>query len=68
MKRPTQHEINRVILGNQILIMRALEESEATHPSNRNALRSRARDVTKWWHIHYGDEEIAAIGDKSDLR
>lgn len=53
-KKPTQHEINRLIVGNQVAIMRAL--AKIAWPDHRQDLEIRALDAKNWWRAHYNQE------------
>ena len=53
-KSPTRHEVDRLIVGNQMLIMGALAGMVATTPSKR--LDARIEEVRTWWRSHHGEE------------
>lgn len=52
-KSPTRHEVDRLIVGNQILIMDALGAGD---PPVAAALRRRVGEVRAWWRSHHGEE------------
>lgn len=55
MKRPTQHEINRIIIGNQLTIMRALILIGRSHVMSET-LKIRVNDTKAWWRMKFGEE------------
>jgi hypothetical protein len=64
MIRAKRQEIDRIIVGNQIAIMRALKT--LAHPTHANVLEIRVSDIKSWWRLHF-DEEVgfsAALGDR----
>jgi len=71
------HELNRIIVGNQIFIMRALMAREPVHlggigqptihTSTHGALSVRVHDIKSWWRERF-DEEVGfstQMGDES---
>jgi len=67
-KKPNQHDINRIMIGNQIVILRAMSfimQNMAGHTGLQEACDLRVRDTKVWWRTHY-DEEIGfshVLGD-----
>jgi hypothetical protein len=65
-KAPTRHEMDRLMVGNQIAIMRALSTSAAVGPLQRRDLDLRIGDIKSWWRLHFNEEVgfSAALGDR----
>lgn len=67
-KKPSQQDINRVILGNQVIIMRALSNMTKQLVGDMvmtQALDLRVRDSKVWWRSAF-DEELGfstSLGD-----
>lgn len=60
--QPTQHEINRIIVGNQIHIMRMLDAA-SVHSTGSAA---RIHNIKDWWRRKF-DEEVgfkSGFGDE----
>jgi hypothetical protein len=53
-KQKADHEIDRIIVGNQLTIMRALELM--VPPKAADDLRIRVHDIKDWWRREYGEE------------
>ena len=51
---PKRQELDRIIVGNQIAIMRALAQI-VTYPAKED-LEIRVHDVKDWWRHQYGEE------------
>lgn len=51
---PKRQELDRIIVGNQISIMRAL--AQITNFPAKQDLEVRVYDVKDWWRQHYGEE------------
>lgn len=51
---PTRKEIDRIIVGNQLTIMRALEHIVPRVAADD--LRFRVNDIKDWWRREYGEE------------
>lgn len=68
-KSPTRYDLDRIIIGNQLSIMRAIAAmSPQTGPAED--LRIRVSDIKDWWRRHY-DEEVGFsthYGDKPPER
>lgn len=61
---PKRQEIDRIIVGNQIAIMRALRE--VAPAAWARDLEIRVHDIKDWWQLNY-DEEVgfsASLGDR----
>lgn len=71
-KKPTQQDINRVILGNQVIIMRSLStmmQNMVGDMEKTQMLDLRVRDSKVWWRSHF-DEELGFstyLGDEPVL-
>jgi hypothetical protein len=71
-KRPSQQDINRIIIGNQVLIMRSLAvfmRQVVGDVELHEALNLRVRDTKVWWRSKF-DEEIgfsSSLGDGPGL-
>lgn len=65
-KKTTDHELTRIMIGNQLAIMRALGSVEAVGGPFRASLKGRANDVQGWWRSEYGEEVgfDASLGDR----
>lgn len=64
MKRHTaQHEFNRILIGNQIAIMRAL--AQITNNPAKEDLNIRVHDIKDWWR-HIYEEEVGFSSAYSD--
>jgi hypothetical protein len=61
---PKRQELDRIIVGNQIAIMRAL--AQITNRPAKEDLNIRVNDVKDWWRRHYGEEAgfSTSHGDK----
>ena len=67
-KKPSQNDINRIIVGNQVLIMRALAvfmRQVVGDVELHEALNLRVRDTKVWWR-HKFDEEVGFSGSLGD--
>lgn len=53
-KQKDDHDLNRIMVGNQIAIMRALAQI-VTFPSKQD-MEVRIFDVKDWWRHAYGEE------------
>lgn len=64
-KQKEDHELDRIMVGNQLAIMRALELI-APHPAKED-LRIRVHDIKDWWRRQYGEEVgfSTSYGDKA---
>lgn len=52
---PKRYDLDRIIVGNQLTIMRALATLlPQTGPAED--LRHRVSDIKQWWRDHYGEE------------
>jgi hypothetical protein len=67
-RKPTQDEINRLIVGNQVAIMRAL--ATFAPPAHRRDLEMRVLDAKTWWRANFGQEVgfSTDLGDQYSLR
>ena len=61
-KSPTRHELDRLIIGNQIEIMAALELLDR---APRVVLGDRIQETVAWWRAHY-NEDVTAMPSKED--
>lgn len=57
-KAPTRHELDRLIIGNQIAIMKALEMllPGGQHASGPHQLQLRITHLKDWWRFHFNEE------------
>jgi hypothetical protein len=64
MAKPTRQELDRIIVGNQLAIMRAL--AAIAGPVHQRDLEFRVHDVKDWWRRHYNEEVgfSSILGDK----
>ena len=67
-KTPSRQEIDRIIIGNQILIMRSLAKLAPVPYASE--LEFHVWDVKDWWRRRYGEEVgfSAGLGDKPPER
>ena len=63
-KATTRHDLDRLIVGNQIFIMGALAGMVATTPSIR--LDARVEEVRRWWRSHYSEDVTVMPAMKED--
>jgi len=66
---PKRQELDRIIIGNQLAIMRALAAMAPASVQARD-LTHRVSDIKDWWRHHYGEEVgfSTAWGDKAPDR
>lgn len=61
-----RYDIDRIIVGNQLTIMRALQ-SLAT-PAHGRDLETRVRDIKRWWRTEFGEHVgfSTVLGDERE--
>ncbi len=52
-KAATRHDLDRMIVGNQIFIMGVL--ADLAYPAARH-LNDRAAEIRAWWRSHYNED------------
>jgi hypothetical protein len=55
-KEKERYQLDRIIVGNQISIMRALAQAAESGSSAHRDLTRRAIDIKEWWRSTYGEE------------
>lgn len=65
MAKASRQEIDRIIVGNQIAIMRALKA--LSPPAIERDLEIRIYDIKSWWRHNFGEEVgfSAVLGDRA---
>jgi hypothetical protein len=53
MTKDQEHEMFRIMMGNQIMILRLLRGLHAAH---QGAVDARVRDVKTWWRGEFNEE------------
>lgn len=63
---PKRQEIDRIIIGNQIALMRALSDMLPENSRGRRELALRVVDLKDWWRREYREELgfSSAYGDQ----
>jgi len=67
MKKPTQHQINRIMIGNQLFIMRSFAAFDNCPEWRRNQINFKVNSVKQYWMDHYGEEVGFEIGDDKTI-
>jgi hypothetical protein len=65
-KEKQRYALDRIIVGNQLMIMRALADAAGSGSRAHRELHTRVCDIKDWWRISYGEEvgHSAAWGDR----
>lgn len=64
MRKLERHPLDRIIIGNQILIMRALQQ--LVKGDTEIAMNVRVHDIREWWRKEFGEDVgfSATMGDR----